>query len=282
MTYSLVARDEDGTTFGVVTASKYLAVGATVPAVAGGRGALVTQGHTNTEFRDEGLELLEAGSDAASVVDTLVQGDPGRSWRQLAVVGPGGDAAAWTGEDCSDVAGHLVGGSCVAAGNLLAGDGVLPAMVGTFEASSGPLAERLLLALAAGEEAGGDRRGRQAAALLVLGVEDRGQLRSPARVDLRVDDHPDPIGELRRLLELHRLVVEGPDPETALPLEGDVAAEVDLLLMAAGHTDGILEQRLTAWAYRENLEHRLLVGRVDAVLLDEMRSRSGALRRRVV
>lgn len=278
MTYSLVALDPDGATLGAVTASRYLAVGATVPGVAPGAGALVTQAHTNTRFRASGLTMLRAGASAQDVVGSLVAADAGRDRRQLAVVDGVGRAAAWTGADCTRAAGHVLGEGYAVAGNLLTDEAVLAAMAETFTAAPGTLAERLLLALAAGEEAGGDRRGRQSAALLVLGPEDPGVLRAPAQVDLRVDDADDPVAELRRLLALHRLVVEGPDDEAALGLSGQVAEEVDALLRAAGLTAGGLAERLRDWAHRENLEHRLLAGRVDAEVLRELRTRAGVVR----
>lgn len=211
MTYSLVVRDGDGS-FGVVTASKSLAVGASVPAVAADAGALVTQAHTNTTFAERGITQLRAGLDAAQTVERLISSDPGRSRRQLAVLGPTGDAAAWTGPDCTGAAGHLLGPGCVAAGNCLSGTPVLSALRDTFLASFGALPHRLLAALAGGEEAGGDSRGRQSAALRVVGPADDGSLRSTARVDLRVDDHADPVGELRRLLALHDVFTGAADP----------------------------------------------------------------------
>ncbi len=279
MTYSLVARSADGAELGAATASKYLAVGATVPAVSAGHGALVTQAHTNVAFREEGLALLRAGVPAEEAVQILVQGDAGRARRQLAVLGTTGEPAVWTGELCSEAAGHLVGTDCVAIGNLMAGATVLEAMVEAFTAAPGKLAERLLLALAAGERAGGDRRGRQSAAVLVLGAGDHDRLRSPARTDLRVDDHPEPVAELRRLLELHRVVVSGPERATALPLDGETAAEVDRLLQVSGHAAGGLVERLSIWAHSENLEHRLLADAVDAAVLERLRDRAGGLRR---
>lgn len=278
MTYSLVARDGDGT-FGVVTASRSLAVGATVPAVATGAGALVTQAHTNTSFAGRGIELLRAGCDAAQTLERLLGSDPGRSRRQLAVLGPAGDAAAWTGPDCTAVAGHLLGPGCVAAGNCLGGTSVLHALRDTFTGSAGPLPSRLLAALADGEKAGGDRRGRQSAALRVVGPCEDGNLRSAARVDLRVDDHSDPVGELRRLLDLHHAFVGAADAASALPLTGDVAREVAALLEAEGAAEGPLEERLAGWAGGENLEHRLLRGRIDLTLLNRLRSRAGTVRR---
>ncbi|SCK53672.1 Uncharacterized conserved protein, Ntn-hydrolase superfamily [Streptomyces sp. WMMB 714] len=211
MTYSLVVRDGGGS-FGVVTASKSLAVGATVPAVAAGAGALVTQAHTNTTFAERGIAELRGGRGAAQTVERLISSDPGRSLRQLAVLGPAGEAAAWTGPDCTGAAGHLLGPGCVATGNCLAGTPVLNALRDTFLASAGPLTRRLIAALASGEEAGGDSRGRQSAALRVVGPDDDGGLRNASRVDLRVDDHPDPVGELRRLLALHEAFTGAADP----------------------------------------------------------------------
>ena len=211
MTYSLVVRDEDGN-FGVVTASKSLAVGASVPAAAADAGALVTQAHTNRTFAERGITQLRAGIDAAQTVERLISSDPGRSLRQLAVLGSTGDAAAWTGPDCTDAAGHLLGPGCVAAGNCLSSTSVLGTLLDTFLATDGALPHRLITALAGGEEAGGDSRGRQSAALRVVGPADDGSLRSTARVDLRVDDHTDPVGELRRLLALHDVFTGAADP----------------------------------------------------------------------
>ncbi|WP_168221266.1 DUF1028 domain-containing protein [Actinomadura sp. WMMA1423] len=279
MTYSLVARDEDGT-FGVVTASRSLAVGATVPAVAPGAGALVTQAYTNTTFAARGVDLLRRGLGAAEILDLLLRSDPEGSRRQVAVLGLDGEAAAWTGPDCTPPAGHLLGPGCVAAGNCLGGAPVLGALRDTFMASTGTLAHRLALALTAGQEAGGDGRGRQSSALVVRGPGDDGGLRNAGRVDLRVDDHADPVGELCRLLELRHADVEGPDRATALRLTGDIAREVDTWLAATGRGGGErLEKRLSDWARDENLEHRLLHGRIDLTLLERLRSRGRSVRR---
>ncbi|GAA2726739.1 DUF1028 domain-containing protein [Cellulomonas aerilata] len=285
MTFSLVARDDDGRTFGAATASKYLAVGATVPAVAAGVGALVTQAHTNVLYREAGLAMLRDGRTAVRTVELLVADDPGRDLRQVAVVAASGAPAAWTGRGCSAVAGHVVGDSCVAVGNLLTGADVLVAMTTAFEATTGTLARRLLAGLAAGDAAGGDRRGRQSAALVVAAGEGVVHLRTPARVDLRVDDHPAPVAELTRLLGRHETLVGEPDPDSALPLRGETAAEVEALLAALpavlvpdrGPSRGPtrdpdpLPDRLAAWARTENLEHRVLPEAVDRRLLDELR-----------
>lgn len=268
MTYSIVARDADGTTFGVATASRYLAVGSSVPAVASGVGALVTQARTNVLYRERGLRSLRRGRSAARTVQLLVTQDPGRAHRQVAVVGPG-EPAAWTGDACPPVAGHLVGEDCVAVGNLLAGDDVLPAAVEAFRATDGPLARRLLAALAAADAAGGDRRGRQSAALLVAGNDAMTALRTPDRTDLRVDDHVDPVGELARLLRLHEVLVLDPDPADARPLDGVVGRRAQAALARLGRTDGTLAERVAAWAADANLGHRVLPEPlVDGALLE--------------
>lgn len=273
VTFSLVARDDDGRALGVATASKYLAVGATVPAVAAGVGAMVTQAHTNVAYREAALRHLRAGADAATTVERLTAPDPGRALRQVAVLGTAGEPAAWTGDGCSAWAGQRVGPGLVAVGNLLTGADVLDATVATFRATTGTLARRLLAGLAAGDAAGGDRRGRQSAALVVVAgdADGLGRLRTPARVDLRVDDHPAPVAELGRLLALHELLTGEPDAAAAVPLAPSTAAEVDALLAALGHDAGPLRDRLAAWAARENLEHRVLPQGVDPALLTELR-----------
>lgn len=270
MTFSIVARDPDGRSFGAATASKYLAVGASVPAVAAGVGALVTQAYTNVLYRESGLRMLRRGRTAARTVELLVARDAGREQRQVAVVGRLGAPAAWTGSGCSAVAGQLVGEDCAVAGNLLTGERVLEAMMDAYRAAEGSLADRLLAGLAAGDAAGGDRRGRQSAALLVASGDDVVHLRTPARVDLRVDDHPAPVGELRRLLARHALLVAEADPDSAVPLVEETATQVGALLAAVGESTGPLDERLARWAGRENLEHLVLPGAVDRALLAEL------------
>ncbi|WP_309134967.1 DUF1028 domain-containing protein [Cellulomonas sp.] len=277
MTFSLVARDADGQTFGVATASKYLAVGASVTAVAAGVGALATQASTNVTYRERGLRSLRAGLTAGRTVDLLVEGDPERERRQVAVLAATGRPATFTGQHCGAVAGEVVGDDCVAVGNLLVGQGVLDAMVAAFEATPGTLAERLLAGLAAGDAAGGDRRGRQSAALLVASGEGQLHLRSPGRVDLRVDDDPEPIPALARALRVHAVLVAEPDPATAVPLVGSVVRELDTHLRALGRADGPLPLRLAAWAEDENLEHLLLPHAVDRLLRAELRRHAAAL-----
>jgi uncharacterized Ntn-hydrolase superfamily protein len=193
MTWSIVARDADGS-FGVAIASRFFAVGALCVHTRRGRGALSTQALMNPLYGPSGIELLAAGVVPAEVVQRLTDADEGRAQRQLHVIGARGAAAAYTGEQCVDWCGHAVRDDFSVAGNMLAGPQVLEATVAAFVNGAGrPLGERLIAAMAAGEAAGGDKRGKQAAALRLHGDDDY------PRLDLRVDDHAEPIDELRRL-----------------------------------------------------------------------------------
>jgi uncharacterized Ntn-hydrolase superfamily protein len=195
MTWSLIARDADGR-FGVAIASRFFAVGALCVHTRRGVGALATQALMNPLYGPAGLDLLARGLAAAEVVDRLVAGDAGRAQRQLHLIGAAGTGAAYTGEQCVGWCGQGVHDDFSVAGNMLAGAAVLEATAQAFVAHAGrPLAERLIAAMAAGEAAGGDRRGRQSAALRIHADEDH-----PA-LDLRVDDHVEPLAELRRLYE---------------------------------------------------------------------------------
>jgi len=193
MTWSIVARDADGS-FGVAIASRFFAVGALCVHTRRAVGALSTQALMNPLFGPAGIELLASGVAAADVVVRLTDADAGRAQRQLHVLGATGRGAAYTGANCIDWCGHQVHDDFSVAGNMLAGPDVLDATVAAFVDSFGrPIGERLIAALAAGEAAGGDKRGKQAAALRLHGDEDYPSL------DLRVDDHAEPIVELRRL-----------------------------------------------------------------------------------
>jgi uncharacterized Ntn-hydrolase superfamily protein len=196
VTWSIVARDADGT-FGVAVASRFFSVGALCPHGRSGVGALSTQALVNPGYGPRGLDLLEQGVAAADAVALLVAGDEGREHRQVHLVDRGGRSAAHTGSLCIDWCGHRVHEGFSVAGNMLAGPAVLDDTALAYRAHAGaPFAERLLAAMAAGEAAGGDKRGKQAAALLIHTTE------AYAFLDLRVDDHPDPIAELKRLYEV--------------------------------------------------------------------------------
>lgn len=193
MTWSIIARDESGA-FGVAVASKFFAVGALCPHARSGVGALATQALVNPMYALPALDQLSSGSDAADVVTRLTSFDEGREHRQLHLIGPSGPAAAFTGKACIDWCGHLTYADYSVAGNMLAGPQVLTETAKAFEAGKAlPFSLRLIHALAAGQAAGGDKRGKQAAALLIYTTEDY------CALNLRVDDHGEPIEELMRL-----------------------------------------------------------------------------------
>src|ERR671914_978675 len=209
MTFSIVAWDpraEPSAEWGVAVASKFLAVGSVVPWVGAGAGAIATQAYANLSYGREGLERLATGMSAADVVAALPEADEGRARRQVGVVDARGGAHNFTGEECFEWAGGKTGEGYCCQGNILTGPEVVDDMATAFEAASGDLATRLIEALAAGDAAGGDRRGRQSAALLI--VREGGGYGGgiDKAVDLRVEDDPAPVGELRRLYGIHRLL----------------------------------------------------------------------------
>ncbi|MCW3840010.1 DUF1028 domain-containing protein [Micromonospora yasonensis] len=278
MTFSIVARSADGRLHGVAVASKFLAAGALVPAAEAEVGAVATQAHVNLAYRTQGLALLRSGVAAAGVVAGLVAADPGRDDRQLGVVGATGEGTTWTGPRCHPWAGGQAGDGWAAQGNILAGPHVIDAVRDAWLAGVElPFPQRLLAALHAGDRAGGDRRGRQSAGLLV--VQRRGGYAGTGDelVDLRVDDHPDPVTELGRLLDIHTMLFGKPDPATLRDLTGPLAEEVAALLAAAGHPVGAagLDDALASWAGVENLEERIVAGRIDAIVLDHLRRTAG-------
>ncbi|MBI3372660.1 MAG: DUF1028 domain-containing protein [Betaproteobacteria bacterium] len=199
MTWSIVARDPESGAFGVVVATRFFAVGALCIHGAGGLGALATQALINPTYGPRGLRLLREGVPAQTVVDVLTGPDDGRATRQLHVQDAAGRIAAYTGEQCVPWCGHCVHGGFSVAGNMLAGPGVIADTATAYEANPGlPFARRLIAAMKAGEAAGGDKRGKQSAALIVYTSEEY-----PA-LDLRVDDHADPLAELERLEAVSR------------------------------------------------------------------------------
>jgi uncharacterized Ntn-hydrolase superfamily protein len=272
VTFSLVACDLEARQWGVVVASKFLAVGAVVPWARAEVGAVATQASANVSYGPRGLELLAAGASAQETLDRLMAGDPGGRERQVGVVDAAGGSATYTGPDCFDWAGGRSGPGYAAQGNLLAGAGVVDGLADTFEGTEGPLVERLLAALAAADAAGGDRRGRQSAAVIVREADGGYGGGTDILVDLRVDDHPDPVTELQRLYAIQDLLF-GRTPENQLiPLE-QVQAELTELLAKVGHA-GPVEPGLREWAGMENLEERLYDDRVDPVVLRALRERA--------
>ncbi|HTY73143.1 MAG TPA: DUF1028 domain-containing protein [Actinomycetes bacterium] len=273
MTFSIVARSADGTTYGVAVASKFLAVGAVVPAAAAGVGALATQAWANLAYRRDGMALLGEGRSARETVDILVAADEQAADRQLGVVDAHGGSATYTGSTCLSWAGGVHGDGYAIQGNILTGPDVVEAMERAWLATDegAPFARRLLAVIAAGDRAGGDARGRQSAAVYVVTPEGGYGGGSDVLVDLRVDDHADPVPELERLLDIHEMLFGRPDPDTCLPLEGPLAAEVAERLSRVGHEQDPVEAALASWAGVENLEERLVPGRIDPLVLEHLR-----------
>ena len=203
-TYSICACDLEARQWGVAVQSKFLAVGSVVPWAEPLAGAIATQAYANPRYGPEGLALLRGGASAEEAVERLTSADEGRAERQLGIVDGQGRAASYTGESCNDWAGHRTGDCYAAQGNILVSAETVDALAETFEATAGkPLAERLLDCLDAAQAAGGDSRGQQSAALLVVGPEQGYAGLSDVFVDLRVDDHERPLEELRRIFGIH-------------------------------------------------------------------------------
>ena len=264
MTFSIVAADPDAGDWGVAVASKFVSVGAVVPWARAGVGAVATQSWANTSFGPEGLALMSDGTSAEDALGTLIDGDEGRADRQVGVVDAAGRAATFTGSACMEWAGGATGRGFAAQGNILVGEQVVVAMSGAFAETDGDLCDRLLAALLAGDAAGGDRRGRQSAALLV--VRERGgyEGRNDRYIDLRVDDHPDAPHELARLFDVYdTTVLIRNDP--LLPAAPDLVADLQRRLAAlgryAGEAAGVYDDAtraaLAGWAGEYNLEGRL-------------------------
>lgn len=279
MTFSIVARDGDA--LGVAVASKFLAAGALVPWARAGAGALATQAYANLSYGPNGLALLSEGISAHDVIATLTGPDEMISQRQIGVVRADGDAATFTGNECMDWAGGRTGAGYAAQGNILTGPETIDAMCEAFESTAGDLAARLLAALTAGDHAGGDRRGRQAAGLIVVSPAGGYGGTTDVVVDLRVDDHADPCGELGRLLDLHRLYFDKPAPEDLIDLDAPLIAEIQRRLAAldeavpeSGTWDEATRRAMDRFAGWENLEERLVDGpRLDRHILDALRAR---------
>ena len=270
MTYSLVAAELEAGQWGVVVQSKFLAVGSVVPWAEPEVGAIATQAYANPRYGPDGLALLREGLSAEEVVRRLTEADDGREERQLGVVDASGAAAAWTGSGCMDWAGHRSGAGYSAQGNILVSAATVDALADTFEATADrPLADRLLAALAAAQAAGGDSRGQQSAALLVVKRNGGYAMLSDVLVDLRVDDHEQPVEELARLYGLHQQLFGRTPQRFWLPLEGELRAEVEERLAQLGHA------ALAEWAGVANLEERVDgEDAIDPVVLEALREAS--------
>lgn len=285
VTFSIAACDLEKGEWGIAVASKFLAVGSAVPWAKAKVGAVATQAMANLTFGPNGLNLLEQRKSAQETLEELTASDEGRDHRQVGVVDGEGRAATFTGGSCIDWAGGVAGDGFAIQGNILTGADVVESMREAYLGSTGRLVDRLMESLLAGDRAGGDRRGRQSAAVLVVresggygGANDRA-------MDLRVDDHPDPVVELKRLVSLHSIYFEPPKPEEILQIDGALASEIRRVMKKLGAFDGADSgeyDEATSGALKtlmgiENLEMKWLDGnRIDARVLQLLKSKAGA------
>jgi len=290
MTFSIVGRSTDGSCLGVAVASKVLAVGRAVPGAEADVGAVATQATCNLMIRPRALRMMREGLSPEEIAEKLVDGDADGSRRQFGIVDRNGISASYTGVDCIPWAGGRSGPNYAIQGNLLVGPEVIEAMeVAWLESSPDhPLEWNLLAALMAGDRSGGDRRGRQSAAVFVVSPEGAHEAGrgggsggpNDEAVNLRVDDHFDPVLELCRLLNLKDACGGSRSPDPPVVLDGALAREIAPLLRRVGYgpqsymvedVSGALER----WAIEENLDERLAGGAVDVVVLEHLRRRAG-------
>ena len=266
MTFSIVAWDSKTKDLGVAVESKFPAVGAAVPFAAAGVGAVATQAFTNTTYGPRGLAMLKRGMTPPQVIKALTAKDPEREKRQVGVIDARGRAASFTGKECQAWAGHLVGKGYACQGNILASGEVVKAMGRGFERTGGDLPAKLLSALVAGQDAGGDRRGQQSAALLVVRAKGGYGGFNDRWIDLRVDDHPRPIEELIRVFQVYDLtMLTREDSKNVVEITPDVARHVQQFLAARKFYDGPVtgawdagtEAAFESWMGMENLEEKV-------------------------
>src|SRR3954454_18174924 len=309
VTFSIVARDPKTGDLGIAVASKFLAVGAVVPHARAAIGAVATQSAANVTYGPDGLAMIAAGGAAEDVVRRLTDADEGRDHRQLGIVDAQGRAATYTGAGCIDWAGGRTAENVAAQGNILTGRDVVEALMDTFVAGGAPVPELLLRALKAADERGGDKRGRESAALLVVRENGGYGGNNDRWIDLRVDDHPAPIDELSRLLELNHLYLDRPAVSDLLPINEELATELQQRLEKAGYSaqatatpgglaevieslglvrtgeprelpsnwDASWSNALMEWMSVENLEERATAaGWIDPRVLELLRDKTGA------
>jgi uncharacterized Ntn-hydrolase superfamily protein len=273
-TYSIAACDLGAGQWGVATQSKFLAVGSVVPWAEPDVGAIATQAYANPRYGPEGLALLREGRSAEEVVERLTSADEGRDQRQLGIVDREGRGASFTGAECLEWAGGKTGPCYAAQGNILVSAKTVDAIAASFESSSGTLAERLLDCLDAAQAAGGDRRGQQSAALLVVEKDGGYAKLSDTIVELRVEDHERPLDELRRLYRLHEALFGETPRDEWLAVDDALADELQKRLAKLGY-DGGLEDAFNRWAGNVNLEERVDgIAEIDPVVLEELRELS--------
>lgn len=278
MTFSIVGFDPQTKELGVAVASKFLCVGAVVPFAKAGVGAIATQSWANLDYGVDGLDMLQRGMTPEEVLKELVANDEKSGARQVGMVDASGRSAIFTGEDCFDWAGGLAEANFAIQGNILVSEDTVNDMKAVFLQKEGSLAERLLAALQAGDIAGGDKRGKQSAALLV--VKENGSYGgyTDRYIDLRVDDHADPVKELARLLKLHQLYFTGTTPEDVVAIEGVLANDIQNMLYENGFLDRDLTEvddlldAIQSYHLIENFDERVQErGFIDKKVVEFMR-----------
>ena len=286
-TFSIVAHCPDENAWGVAVASKFPAVGAVVPWARAGVGAVATQSYAKLGFGPDGLTLMSEGLSAADALSRLLEADEGRETRQVALVDARGEVAAHTGGECHDWAGHKTGEGFSVQGNLLAGEEVIDALAVGFKRAEGELADRLVAALRAGENAGGDKRGKQSAAVHVVRPNGGYGGDNDRYLDLRVDDAAEPVADLAALVKLHHLYFQPPRAEETLRIDEDIARELQAILIGQGYMTGevngdwdeVCQQVFWMLIGNENLEMRWTPEKnrrtIDRVALEYLRQRFG-------
>ena len=287
-TFSIVAHDPEENAWGVAVASKFLAAGAVVSWAQANVGAIATQAFAKVGYGPDGLALMASGMSAQDTLNRLLADDPKREERQLGIVDANGNAAAHTGANCFEWAGHVIGEGFTCQGNILAGEVVPQSMASAFRATRGELAERLVAALAAGDRVGGDRRGKQSAAVLIVKPNGGYGGDTDRYLDLRVDDHEEPVTQLGKLLTMHNLYFGQTNPKDLLPIDDEIATELQQILItldymqgeADGKWDALTRQAFWEMIGNENLEERWNMDgdtdRIDKVVLDYLRRRFGS------
>jgi len=264
-TFSIVARDPQTGALGVIVQSKFPAVGSIVPWAEANVGVIATQAWANVSYGPRGLDMLRAGLSAPEVVKRLVADDERAEHRQVGIVDAKGRAAAHTGSECMEWAGHMIGQGYACQGNILVGEAVIASMAEAYESTEGDLIDRLFAALRAGQAAGGDRRGMQSAAILVVRKGGGYEGGSDRYVDVRVDDHPSPIEELERIFRIYDMtLLSRKDPSRLVPIDGTVARRIQEALVALGHLDRVESQfgesarkALTRYISINNFENKM-------------------------
>jgi uncharacterized Ntn-hydrolase superfamily protein len=262
MTFSIVGFDPIEKEWGIAVQSKFLGVGSVVPWAKAGAGSVATQSYANTAYGPKALQLMEQGKSAQETLELLLADDPDREMRQVGLIDASGNPATFTGKACYDWAGGVTGTHFAAQGNILVDEETVQAMARVFKETNGTLADKLLASLDAGQEAGGDSRGKQSAALYI--VKEKGGYGSfnDRYIDLRVDDHHDPIKELIRIYQLQQLYFAPSKPERIAEIEGDVKDELIHHLTRLSYLSSELQNNeeivkaLTAYIHTENFEMR--------------------------